>query len=129
MKFFLSRCIVHCTIFVLLCLTAILLPNNTFSGNWKAVTLTVVSMFAIINGLGEIAFARFARKRDSSGAFKIMVIRTIKFLLYLCMTLPLVWDVFCLPEQNKLYYGLLIVVLFFLYVIVEFSYFAGKEKT
>ena len=121
MKFVLSRILIHLTTFT--CLVIILYFLHT---KWQMphlnLSLTLVAVFALLNGAGEIAFALLTRKNDKSSMFKIIVIRTLKFLCYLICTLPLILfpD---LSKEYKLFYGVLIIVLFFLYCLIEFSYF------
>ena len=121
MKFVLSRILIHLTTFT--CFVIILYFLHT---KWQMshlnFSLTHVAVFALLNGAGEIAFALLTRKNDKSSMFKIIVIRTLKFLCYLICTLPLLLfpD---LSNEYKLFYGVLIIVLFFLYCLIEFSYF------
>ncbi|MCR4801255.1 MAG: hypothetical protein K5860_12180 [Bacteroidales bacterium] len=94
------------------------MPHLNFS-------LSLIAIFALLNGAGEIAFALLTQKNDKSSMFKIIVIRTLKFLCYLICTLPLL----LFPDMSKdykLFYGVLIVVLFLLYCLIEFSYFKKK---
>ena len=103
-------------------------PDALLVGQWKAGALTVVSIVALFNGICEYAFARWANSQEKASLFKIMVIRTLKFLCYLLLTLPLIVDMFALPNENKIYYGLFIVALFFLYLFMEITYFVCKTK-
>lgn len=121
MKFILNRFLVHLTTFTCLVIALCFLHTK-----WQMphlnVSLTLVTVFALLNGAGEIAFAVLTKKNNKSSMFKIIVIRTLKFLCYLICTLPLILfpD---LSKEYKLFYGVLIIVLFFLYCLIEFSYF------
>ena len=121
MKFVLSRILIHLTTFT--CFVIILYFLHT---KWQMshlnFSLTLVAVFALLNGAGEIAFALLTRKNDKSSMFKIIVIRTLKFLCYLICTLPLLLfpD---LSNEYKIFYAVLLIVLFFLYCLIEFSYF------
>ena len=128
MKFYVWRIVTHCTLFMVLCMAILFAPETLLVGQWKAGALTVVSIVALFNGICEYAFARLANSQEKASLFKIMVIRTLKFLCYLLLTLPLVVNVFALPNENKVYYGLFIVALFFLYLFVEFTYFVRITK-
>lgn len=124
MKYVLGRILLHLTTFTCLVLVSCLLhskwqmPHLNFS-------LSLIAIFALLNGAGEIAFALLTQKNNKSSMFKIIVIRALKFLCYLICTLPLL----LFPDMSKdykLFYGVLIVVLFLLYCLIEFSYFKKK---
>ena len=126
MNFFLGRILLHLTAFtslvIVLCFlhTKLQMPHLNYS-------LGLVSVFALLNAASEISFTLLTQKSDKSSMFKIIIIRAIKFLCYLVCMLPLL----LFPDTSneyKLFYGILIVVLFFLYCIVEFSYFKKKEQ-
>lgn len=124
MNFFLRRATIHCFTYAILFFLGITLsPKETLR-----YTLTLISAFSIVNMLGELAFAFLTKKQDKSSMFKIIVIRTIKFLCYLFLTIPLLWFDEVSSKEIKLFYGLFIVGLFFLYVFIEFSFFSSREK-
>lgn len=128
MKFYVSRILIHCSVFTLLCLLVLCATESFLDSSAKRLCLSAISIAAICNGIGEYVVIRFARNREKSSLFKIFVVRTVKFLCYLLLTLPLVWDRFSLGENYKLCYGLMIVGLFFVYILVEITYFACVEK-
>lgn len=124
MKYVLGRILLHLTTFTCLVLVSCLLHSKWQMPHLKF-SLSLIAIFALLNGAGEIAFALLTQKNDKSSMFKIIVIRTLKFLCYLICTLPLL----LFPDMSKdykLFYGMLIVVLFFLYCLIEFSYFKKK---
>lgn len=128
MKLYVWRIVTHCTLFMVLCMAILFAPETLLVGQWKAGALTVISIVALFNGICEYAFVRLTKSQEKSSLFKIMVIRTVKFLCYLLLTLPLIGNIFALPNENKVYYGLFIVALFFLYLFVEFTYFVRITK-
>lgn len=131
MKFFLRRALLHCTLFIVL-ISSVLLIASRFPEEvyWTifGVATVIISAFALINIFGELAFAVCTKTQDKSSLFKIIVIRTIKFLCYLIMTLPVSY----VCKQNEsvlpLFFAILMIVLFFIYVIVEFSFFKRRTK-
>lgn len=128
MKFVFLRILIHCSVFTLLSILTLIVPDTFLCVNAKQLFLSVISIVALCNGIGEFVLFRFARTKDKSSIFKIMIVRTSKFLCYLLLTLPLIWDRFPLAAEYTIYYGLLIVGLFFIYIFVEITYFAYVEK-
>ena len=97
MKLYVCRIVTHCTLFMVLCMAILFAPETLLVGQWKTGALTVVSIVALFNGICEYAFVRLTKSQEKSSLFKIMVIRTLKFLCYLLLTLPLIGDIFALP--------------------------------
>lgn len=127
MKFFLRRALLHCSLFVVLILIVLGIVSHFSDELYRNVlgtATTIISAFALINIFGEIAFTICMNQDDKSNLFKIMVIRTTKFLLYLILTIPFVWFL----DNNKTFFGLLIVSLFMIYVIIEFSFFRNFKS-
>lgn len=127
MNFFLRRALLHITLFIVLLLGVLTIAKHypeTFYWSVFGTAPTIISAFALINLFGEIAFVICLKKEDKSSLFKILVIRTIKFLLYLALTIPFLWFV----DKDKTFFGLLIVCLFVIYVMVEFSFFRNFER-
>lgn len=127
MKFFIYRAIIHiCTLAVstFACMALIKYLYGTSDLYWPLFynsVYVVIPIIATINILGEIAFAIFTSKEEKESIFKIMAIRTVKFLTYLI--LALYFTITATNYQEKLFFGLLIVILFFIYAGVEFGYF------
>lgn len=127
MKFFISRLTVHiCTLAITALACALTIENvykndDTFWTIFYGAMFCIIPIVATINILGEIAFSLFANKEENESIFKIMAIRTVKFLTYLI--LALYFTITATNYQEKLFFGLLIVVLFFIYAGVEFGYF------
>ncbi len=127
MNFFLRRALFHITLFIVLILGILTIAKHfseEFYWSVFGIAIPTISAFALINLFGEIAFVVCLKKQDKSSLFKILVIRTIKFILYLILTIPFVWFF----KDIKTFHGLLIVCLFVIYVIVEFSFFRNFER-
>lgn len=123
MNLLLSRACIHAALFIVFCAIAFALPCS----EWRQGVLTIISVFALINVFGEIAFALFTNGKDKSSLSKILLIRSIKFLCYLILTLPLIGVGNIFQGDNKLLFGLVIVGLFFIYTIVEFTFFKMRK--
>jgi len=127
MKFFISRAIIHiCTLAVstIAYMALIKYLYGTSDLYWSLFYNSVcvaIPIIATINILGEIGFSLFANKEEKESIFKIMAIRTVKFLTYLI--LALYFTITATNYQEKLFFGLLIVALFFIYAGVEMGYF------
>lgn len=119
MRFFISRICIHFVVFLLSLLFLY------FSKNFDYTTSLLISIVAGVNIIGEFAFAIFVKGDKKDCVLKIMAIRTTKFLCYLVLTLPFV--LFAEPA-NKLFDGVLLVILFFVYAGVEFSYFKMNKE-
>ena len=124
MNFFIARAVLHCLTYAVLFFLALLLsPQDSLK-----YSITIISAFAIVNMASELAFYFLTKKQDKSSMFKVIVIRAIKFLCYLFLTIPLLWFNEVFTQEIKIFYCLFIVGLFFLYVFIEFSFFSSREK-
>lgn len=127
MKFFISRAAIHICILAVNTIACMALIKHLYGTSdlyWSLFynsVYVVIPIIATINILGEIAFSHFANKEEKESIFKIMAIRTVKFLTYLILALYFTFT--ATNYQEKIFFGLLIVILFFIYAGVEFGYF------
>lgn len=127
MKFFISRLTVHiCTLAITALACALTIENvykndDTFWTIFYGAMFCIIPIVATINIVGEIAFHIFTKAEGKENIFKIMTIRMAKFLCYLILTLY--FTITANNYQEKLFFGLLIVAMFFIYAGVEFGYF------
>lgn len=127
MKFFISRLTIHICTLVLTAIGCILILHRLYGNDdmyWPlfyGAFYGIIPIVASINIVGEIAFHIFTKAEGKENIFKIMTIRMAKFLCYLI--LALYFTITAANYQEKLFFGLLIVALFFIYAGVEMGYF------
>jgi hypothetical protein len=86
--------------------------------------LTIIAIFGFIQGFSEWYYISIQEDDKKTFMVKVIILRGFKFLLYLILALAAIK----LSSTNQKFYGLFIVLLFFIYTIVEFSYFFKNKK-
>lgn len=131
MKLFISRLSIHICAFLIITIVFMLLTKNLFGASdrfwsvFSGLIYFIIPICAVINICGEIAFVVFVNKNNKESTFKVLTIRSVKFLCYLILVLVsmLVFKDF----EEKSFIGVSIVILYFIYAIIEFFYFRNKN--
>ncbi|OQA98287.1 MAG: hypothetical protein BWY22_00916 [Bacteroidetes bacterium ADurb.Bin217] len=124
MPHYIQRIAIHGTLCISLILTMHILIQYKLLELRLSNGLFLIICFAIIQGLFEIVLHRFHTGDSKSKLFKMMAIRTAKFLLYLIISL--IFLIYNTEQQRAI--SLVIIVLFSIYTIFELLFIAKHSN-
>ena len=125
MKIPIARLVIHSFTALMLFLGTYFLYIKALHAFSLPLAFSIFSIFGILNAITEWYYFKIHAAEKQSYLFKVIILRGFKFLFYLILTLVVIK----VHSQNQTFFGLFIVALFFLYTVLEFTFFIKYKKS